>query len=116
MKGWFHREHKGYAYSNRRNAQDYLARVVIGKNKVGENFKLAHKSSRCSRRRIQHQAELIAREDVRRTVVAYGDSSIRSTYKKNTPMLVKQVQRAIAEKAIVVTVDEFRTSAIASND
>ncbi|CAO3651333.1 unnamed protein product [Mucor hiemalis] len=116
MKGWFHHEHKGYAYSNRRNAQDYIARVVIGKTKVGEDFKLAHKSSRCSRRkrrrqfRIEHQAELIPREDVRRRVVAYGDASIRGTYKKNTPIPIKQVQRAIAEKAIVVTVDEFRTS------
>ncbi|KAL9555362.1 hypothetical protein PS6_002903 [Mucor atramentarius] len=42
--------------------------------------------------------------------VAYGDASIRGTYKGNTPIPVKSAQRAIAEKAIVITVDEFRTS------
>lgn len=116
MKSWRHRENKGYAFSNRKMAQDYIARVVLGRTKVGEDFKLAHNSSTHSRRkkrrrfRQQHQEELRPREDVRRTVVAYGDASIRGTYRKNTPVPVKQVQRAIAQKAIVLTVDEFRTS------
>lgn len=43
-------------------------------------------------------------------MVAYGDASIRGTYKSNTPVPVKKIQRAIAEKAIVIPVDEFRTS------
>ena len=42
--------------------------------------------------------------------VAYGDAGIRGTYRGNTPVPVKQVQRAIAQKATVFTVDEFRTS------
>ncbi|CAO3699140.1 unnamed protein product [Rhizopus microsporus] len=49
-------------------------------------------------------------EDTRRAIVAYGDASIRGTYRGNTLVPVKQVQRAIAQKAIVFTVDEFRTS------
>ncbi|KAG2233420.1 hypothetical protein INT48_007450 [Thamnidium elegans] len=73
-------------------------------------------SSKCSRRkkrrlfRQQHQEELRPNEDVRRAVVAYGDASIRGTYKGNTPIPVKLVQRAVASKAVVITVDEFRTS------
>ncbi|KAI8077115.1 hypothetical protein BDF21DRAFT_473856 [Thamnidium elegans] len=88
----------------------------LGKNKVGEDFKLANRSSKCSRRkkrrlfRQQHQEELRPNEDVRRAVVAYGDASIRGTYKGNTPIPVKLVQRAVASKAVVITVDEFRTS------
>ncbi|GAA5813932.1 hypothetical protein MFLAVUS_007421 [Mucor flavus] len=77
---------------------DYIARIVLGRTKVGEDFKLAH--------RQRHQAELRPNDDARRTIVA----SIRSIYKGNTPIPVKQAQRAIAGEAIVITVDEFRTS------
>lgn len=116
MKRWRHRENKGYAYSNRKMAQDYISRVVLGTTKVGEKFKLAHDSSKAFRRkqriffRQQIQQQLIPHNDQRRTVVAYGDASIRGTYKGNTPIPVKKVQRAIAEKAVVIPVDEFRTS------
>jgi hypothetical protein len=116
MKNWRHRENKGYAFSNRKMAQDYIARAVLGRTKVGEDFKLAHNSSKSSRRkkrklfREQHQEELRPNEDARRTVVAYGDASIRGTYKGNSSIPVKQVQRAVAGKAAVITVDEFRTS------
>ena len=51
MKSWQHRENKGYAYSNRKMAQDYIARVVLGRTKVGEDSKLAHGSSASSRRK-----------------------------------------------------------------
>ncbi|GAA5814626.1 hypothetical protein MFLAVUS_008125 [Mucor flavus] len=97
-------------------AQDYIARVVLGRTKVGEDFMLTHRSSFYSRRnkrkqfRQRHQAELRPNNDVRRAVVAYSDASIRGAYKGNTPVLVKQVQRAISGKAIVITVDEFCTS------
>ncbi|ORE15173.1 hypothetical protein BCV71DRAFT_274301, partial [Rhizopus microsporus] len=89
---------------------------VLGQTKVDEAFKLAHCSSKSTRRkkrkrfRRQHQDELRGNEDTRRAIVAYGDASIRGTYRGNTPVPVKQVQRAIAQKAIVFTVDEFRTS------
>jgi uncharacterized membrane protein len=39
------------AFSNQNMAQDYIARVVIGRTKVGEDFKLTHSSSACSRRK-----------------------------------------------------------------
>jgi hypothetical protein len=97
-------------------AQDYIARVVLGRTKVGEDFKLAHGSSASSRSkkrkrfRQQFQDDLRPLTDIRRTVVAYGDASIRGTYKGNTPVPVKLVQRSIAEKAIVIVDDEFRTS------
>ncbi|CEI97629.1 hypothetical protein RMCBS344292_11759 [Rhizopus microsporus] len=116
MRSWQHREHKGHVYSNRKMAEDHVARVVLGQTKVDEAFKLAHCSSKSTRRkkrkrfRRQHQNELRGNENTRRTIVAYGDASIRDTYRGNTPVPVKKVQRAIAQKAIVFTVDEFRTS------
>ena len=102
-------------------AQDYIARVVLGRTKMDEDFKLVHSSSASSRRkkrkrfRQHHQRELRPINDRRRTVIAYGDASIQGTYKGNTPIPVKQVQRAIAQKAIVITVDEFRTSVTCSH-
>lgn len=116
MKSYCHRENKGYAFSDRKMAQDYVARVVLGRTVVGEDYKLAHNSSSGSRRerrmlfRLNHLDDIRPYDDTRRTVVAYGDASIQGTYRKNTPIPVKQVQRAIAEKAVVLTVDEFRTS------
>ncbi|KAI8375627.1 hypothetical protein EDC96DRAFT_571724 [Choanephora cucurbitarum] len=95
-------------------AQDYVARVVLSRTKVGEDFKLAHSSSKSSRRRRRHRAhlqdQLRPTDDVGRTIAAYGDAGIRGTYRGNTPIPVKQIQPAIAEKAIVIPVDEFRTS------
>ncbi|GAA5811146.1 hypothetical protein MFLAVUS_004575 [Mucor flavus] len=99
MTGWRHHENKCYAFSNRKMAQNYIARVVLGRTKVGEDFELF---------RQQHQAELRPNNDVRRTIVAYGDANIRG----NTPIPVKQVQRTIADKAIIIAVDEFHTSVI----
>ncbi|CEG69957.1 hypothetical protein RMATCC62417_05941 [Rhizopus microsporus] len=92
-------------------AKDHVARVVLGQTKVDEALKLAHCSSKSTRRkkrkrlRRQHQDELRGNEDTRRTIVAYGDASIHGTYRGNTSVPVKQVQRATAHKAIVFTVD-----------
>ncbi|KAG1260817.1 hypothetical protein G6F68_007145 [Rhizopus microsporus] len=88
MRSWRHREHKGYAYSNRNMAQDHVARGVLGQTKVDEVLKLAHCSSKSKRRKKrkgfkrQHQDELQVNEDTRRAIVAYGDASIRGTYRE----------------------------------
>ncbi|KAI9247909.1 hypothetical protein EDC94DRAFT_625429 [Helicostylum pulchrum] len=121
MRSWRHRENKGYAYSDRKSAQDHVASVVLGRTKTDGTFKLVHCSSRSTRRKKrkksqrQNQGELRGNENTRRTIVAYGDASIRGTYRGNTPVPVKQIQRAIARKAIVFTVDEFRTSVTCCN-
>ncbi|CEI90553.1 hypothetical protein RMCBS344292_04875 [Rhizopus microsporus] len=92
MRNWQYREHKRYAYSNRKMAEDHVARVVLGQAKVDEVFKLANCSSKSTRRkkrkrfRRQRQNELRGNEDTRRTIVAYGDASIRGTYRGNTPV------------------------------
>ncbi|KAI9481438.1 MAG: hypothetical protein EXX96DRAFT_538634 [Benjaminiella poitrasii] len=43
-------------------------------------------------------------------LVAYSDASISSDYKKQTLVTVKSSQRAIAEKAVAIPIDKFRTS------
>ncbi|GAA5796419.1 hypothetical protein HPULCUR_001791 [Helicostylum pulchrum] len=134
MKSYRHRENKGYAFSNRQASQDHAARVVIGTTHTDEPFKLCHTSTskrRYRKRRlyretikqIYSQRPYPARplpirdlvQDSRRTVVAYGDASLKGTYKGNTPVPVKSIQRAIANKAIVISVDEFRTSVTCSH-
>ncbi|KAI8356100.1 hypothetical protein EDC96DRAFT_597502 [Choanephora cucurbitarum] len=96
MRTYCHRENKGYTYSDSKMAQDYVVRVVLGRTKVGEDFKLPHSSSKSSRRRRRYrvhlQDQLRPADDVRRTIVAYGDAGIRGPY------------------PIVIPVDEFRTS------
>ncbi|KAI8348043.1 hypothetical protein EDC96DRAFT_567689 [Choanephora cucurbitarum] len=47
----YHREDKGYAFSNRKIAQDYVDCVALGRTKVGEDFKLAHSLSKSAGRR-----------------------------------------------------------------
>ncbi|GAA5804342.1 hypothetical protein HPULCUR_009830 [Helicostylum pulchrum] len=134
MKPYRHRENKGYAFSNRQASQDHAARVVIGTTHTDEPFKVCHTSTskrRYRKRRlyretikqIYSQRPYPARplpirdlvQDSRRTVVAYGDASLKGTYKGNTPVPVKSIQRAIANKAIVIPVDEFRTSVTCSH-
>ncbi|GAA5804344.1 hypothetical protein HPULCUR_009832 [Helicostylum pulchrum] len=56
-----------------------------------------------------------AQDHVARVILAYGNASIRSTYKGNTPIPVKAIQRAVATKALVIPVDEFRTSVTCSH-
>ncbi|GAA5800839.1 hypothetical protein HPULCUR_006278 [Helicostylum pulchrum] len=134
MKSYRHRENKGYAFSNRQASQDHAARVVIGTTHTDEPFKLCHTSTskrRYRKRRLYRETikqiysqrpypahplpirDLV--QDSRRTVVAYGDASLKGTYKGNTPVPVKSIQRAIANKAIVIPVDEFRTSVTCSH-
>ncbi|KAI8389364.1 hypothetical protein BD560DRAFT_381409 [Blakeslea trispora] len=95
-------------------AQDCVARIVLGRTKVGKELKLTHSSSKSSRRRknraySRDQPRPV--DDTRRTVVVYGDASIRGTYLGNTP-----IQCAAPEKAIVNPVDEIRISVTGIND
>ncbi|GAA5809831.1 hypothetical protein MFLAVUS_003246 [Mucor flavus] len=129
MRTYKHRENKGYNYSNQKRAQDHVARVILGTANKEEPYKLSHTSSSRLQRKIRkrYRRTIIKRysqnpqpsypprirtltEDPRRTVVAYGDASIRGTYKGHSSIPVKAVQRAIATKAVVISVDEFRTS------
>ncbi|KAI9246660.1 hypothetical protein EDC94DRAFT_386974 [Helicostylum pulchrum] len=134
MKSYKHRENKGHNYSNRQRAQDHVARVILGTTNKEEPYKLSHGSSSSHQRNIRKRyRRTIIRHfsqnprpsyppsirtpgnNNQRTVVAYGDASIRSTYKGNTPIPVKAIQRAIATKALVIPVDEFRTSVTCSH-
>ncbi|KAI9260967.1 hypothetical protein EDC94DRAFT_659997 [Helicostylum pulchrum] len=113
---------------NRRIVSDSVARVILGTTNKEEPYKLSHDSSSSHQRKIRkrYRRTIIRRfsqnprpsyppsirtpgNNNQRTVVAYGDASIRSTYKGNTPIPVKAIQRAIATKALVIPVDEFRT-------
>lgn len=108
MKSYKHRENKGHNYSNRQRAQDHVARVILGTTNKEEPYKLSHGSSSSHQRKIRKRyRRTIIRHfsqnprpsyppsirapgnNNRRTVVGYGDASIRSTYKGNTPIPVK---------------------------
>ncbi|KAI7895352.1 uncharacterized protein EV154DRAFT_495698, partial [Mucor mucedo] len=119
MKSYRHREIKGYMFSNRQMANDHAASVVLGYTNVNEPYKLSMDSSSRSRkkkRRIfkgtneQHLRDRNNPYDQHRTVVAYGDASLSGTFKNHTPIPVKKIQRAIAQRALVIPVDEYNTS------
>ncbi|KAI7893406.1 uncharacterized protein EV154DRAFT_501933 [Mucor mucedo] len=119
MKSYRHREIKGYIFSNRRMANDHAASVVLGYTNVNEPYKLSVDSSSHSRRKKrrifngtneQHLRDQNNPYDQHRTVVAYGDASLSGTFKKHTPIPVKKIQRAIAQRALVIPVDEYNTS------
>ena len=108
MRSYKHRENKGLNYSNQKRAQDFIARVILGTTNKEEPYKLSHDSSARYQRRIRKRYRRIVFRrysqrphphhppsirmpglDNRRTIVAYGDASIRSTYRGNTPVPVK---------------------------
>lgn len=108
MRTYKHRENKGYNYSNQKRAQDHVARVILGTANKEEPYKLSHTSSSRLQRKIRkrYRRTIIKRysqnpqpsypprirtltEDPRRTVVAYGDASIRGTYKGHSSIPVK---------------------------
>jgi hypothetical protein len=77
-KKFHHREFKGYLYSNRKIAMNYVADLVTGKASRNTPIQLAHKSSKKSRRQERQTARGSKHSSVPdgvRTVVAYGDFS-----------------------------------------
>ena len=78
-------------------AQTHVSQVVLGRIRTNEDFELAHSPSSTSKRKKRrrfkrkYQQELRLSNDTQRPVVAYGDSSIRGTYRGNTPVPVKAI-------------------------
>ncbi|CAO3647323.1 unnamed protein product [Mucor fragilis] len=114
MSSYKHRENKGSNYSNRNQANDFIARAVIGRTNTDEPYKLANTSTKKQRKKARkrflrepQKRQLRVQDDQRRTVVAYGDASIQATMKKHTPIPAKKVQKALPNKAIGIPTDEF---------
>jgi transposase len=136
MKGYRHREAKGYQYSSRQMALSYISNVVTNKSKTQEPFKLSHTSTRKSRKQIKKQHKRqngITNENHQKTIVAYGNGSIVGTMRCRFPIPVKVIflheapnlaiinvfslqktLEAIAKQALVILIDEFRTSVTCS--
>lgn len=117
MKDWHHRENKGHVFSNRKMVQDYIARVVLQEEQkpektsswlIGHHFiPSAKKKEGYSDNNIKKSYDLMTMLEelwLPTVMPIFG-----GVHKGNTPITVKQVQRAIAGKAVVITVDEFRT-------
>ncbi|PHZ17602.1 uncharacterized protein RHIMIDRAFT_9687 [Rhizopus microsporus ATCC 52813] len=98
MKGYNHRETKGYLYSNRQITDDYMCQLMLVKTSPGALCTLAHRTStktrQKARRSFKKSNQTNQVDDGRRTVIAYDN----------------RTQRALAKKAIVISVDEVRTS------
>lgn len=131
MRHHRHRENKGYNFSNRQMAQDHAARVVLGTTNKEEPFKLCHTSTSKHRYRkrssyrktikqrysqLPHPAYPLPirdlTQDTRRTVVAYGDASIRGTYRGNTPIPVKVIYFFLKKNTLYILNNFFFSSCI----
>jgi hypothetical protein len=93
MKGYRHRETKGYLYSNRQITDDYMCQLVLAKTSPGAPCALAHRTStkarQKARRSFKKSNQANQADDGRRTVIAYGDASLSGTKKGYTPIPVK---------------------------
>ncbi|KAI9486532.1 MAG: hypothetical protein EXX96DRAFT_646335 [Benjaminiella poitrasii] len=115
-----HRELKRYLYSNRQAALNHITDTLLKKRPKDTPFKLCHRSSRNERERIKktffEERRMSSRNiQNRRIVVAYGDAGFSHSTKGHASAPTKKLQRSLAKKAVVITVDEFRTSNIYSH-
>ncbi|KAI8882930.1 hypothetical protein K501DRAFT_273169 [Backusella circina FSU 941] len=102
--GYRHRERQGYMYSNRKVALDFISNVVINKTTTEEPIMLTHTSWRKKHKEKKQLHQL----ENQRTVVAYGDANFLSI-KGHSPASVKKTLQAIAKKALVVLINEYKT-------
>ncbi|CEJ00088.1 hypothetical protein RMCBS344292_14157 [Rhizopus microsporus] len=110
MKGYHHRETKVYLSQNRQITDSYMCDLVLGQTAAGTPYALAHKTNSNKRKK----ASGIVTKEAKRTVIAYGDASLTGTRAGYTPIPVKKVQRALAQRALVIPADELRTSVTCS--
>ncbi|KAL4209586.1 hypothetical protein AB4K20DRAFT_1977625 [Rhizopus microsporus] len=87
MKGYRHRETKAYLIQNRQITDNHVCDLNKFKKVNG-----------------------IVTKEAKRTVITYGDASLTGTKAGYTPIRVKKVQRALAQRTLVIPVGEFRTS------
>ncbi|ORE17776.1 hypothetical protein BCV71DRAFT_124204 [Rhizopus microsporus] len=117
MKGYRHRETKAYLVQNRQVADNHMCDLVLGQTAAGAPYTLAHRTNSKKRKKVKNtskKASGIVTKEVKRTVIAYGDASLTGTKAGHTSIPVKKVQRALAQRALVIPVDEFRTSVTCS--
>ncbi|KAG1456331.1 hypothetical protein G6F57_015123 [Rhizopus arrhizus] len=91
--------------------------LILSQTASGAPYTLAYRTSSKKRRKAKNtfkKASGIVAKEAKRTVIAYGDASLTGTKTAYTPIPVKKVQRALAQRALVILVDEFRTSVACS--
>ncbi|CEG84310.1 hypothetical protein RMATCC62417_18131 [Rhizopus microsporus] len=88
-----HRETKGYLYSNRQITDDYMCQLVLAKTFPGATCALAHKTRTKIRQKVRRSFkkndQTNQADDGRKTVIAYGDTSLSGTKTGYTPIPVK---------------------------
>ncbi|CEJ03422.1 hypothetical protein RMCBS344292_17407 [Rhizopus microsporus] len=118
MKGYRHRETKAYLVQNRKVTDSHMCDLVLGQTAAGAPYTLTHRTSSKKRRKAKNtfkKASGIVAKEAKRTVIAYGDASLTGTKVGYPhPCEGRKVQRALAQRALVIPVDEFRTSVTCS--
>ncbi|KAI8878103.1 hypothetical protein K501DRAFT_277855 [Backusella circina FSU 941] len=117
MKGYQHRERQRYMYSDRKVALDFISNVVISKTTTEEPIMLVHTSYKSRRKKVRkkhRKKKQLHQLQNQKTVVAYGDANFLSI-KGHSPAPVKKTLQAIAQKALVVLINEYKTSITCSN-
>ncbi|CEG64498.1 hypothetical protein RMATCC62417_01459 [Rhizopus microsporus] len=117
MKGYRHRETKAYLVQNRKVTDNHMCDLILSQTAADAPYTLAHRTNSNKRKKAKNKfkkASGIVTKEAKRTVIAYGDPSLTGTKAGYTPIPVKKVQRALAQRALVIPVDEFRTSVACS--
>ncbi|CEG67802.1 hypothetical protein RMATCC62417_04171 [Rhizopus microsporus] len=113
MKGYRHRETKACLVQNRQITDNHMCDLILGQTAAGAPYTLAHRTNSKKRKKSKEYIQK-GKWNIKRTVIAYGDASLTGTKEGYTPIPVKKVQRALAQRALVIPVDEFRTSVACS--
>ncbi|CEI87923.1 hypothetical protein RMCBS344292_02328 [Rhizopus microsporus] len=117
MKGYRHRKTKAYLFQNRQITDSHMCDLVLDQTAAGAPYTLAHRTGSKKRRKAKNafkKASGIVAKEAKRTVIAYGDATLTGTKAGYTLIPVKKVQRTLAQRALVIPVDEFRTSVTCS--
>ncbi|KAG0174950.1 hypothetical protein DFQ30_001850 [Apophysomyces sp. BC1015] len=72
-----------------------------------------HKMKKRKRKRERWRVKAFEQEDMRPAIVAFGDADLRPM-PGQAPLPIKDFRRILSHKALVVCIDEFRTSKVCS--
>ncbi|KAI8379536.1 uncharacterized protein BYT42DRAFT_613832 [Radiomyces spectabilis] len=111
--GYRHREKRALLYSQRQMVQDKMADTLLGdpaESKIAPQWVYKH-SRKSRRRRRRRKARKNEHRPEGQAIVAFGDADLKPM-KRHAPVPIKGFRKVLARKALVMCVDEYRTSKV----
>ncbi|CEI93850.1 hypothetical protein RMCBS344292_08076 [Rhizopus microsporus] len=110
MKGYRHRETKACLVQNRQITDNHMCDLILGQTAAGAPYTLAHRTNSKKRKKSKEYIQKGKWNSCKRSKTN-GNRLRRCKLDWNKS---RKVQRALAQRALVIPVDEFRTSVACS--